>query len=74
MIAAVVPRIGALGAVVFALVCCAGLPALGAALGGVTAGVLIGVAGGLISAVVLAAAVILFIRSRRRRVRTESRR
>ena len=74
MIAPVSTRFAVLGAGVVAVACCAALPAIVAALGGVTAGALIGVAAGLVAAVVLGVATMLFVRSRRQRARTESRR
>jgi hypothetical protein len=59
------PLLGAAGAMV-AVGCCALLSALGAILGGLTVAAMIGVAGGVLVAVVLAAAVLLW-RTRRRR-------
>ena len=74
MIAGMASRIAVLGGAAVAIACCAGLPAIGAALGGVTAGALIGVAAGLTTAVVLGVTGALLVRSRRRRTGTEPRR
>lgn len=73
MIAAMAPRVAVLGAGVLALACCAGLPAIVAGLGGLTAGALIGVAAGLVTAVVLGVAAVLFVRDRHHRIRRGSR-
>ena len=74
MILAMASRISVLGAGVVAVVCCAGLPAIGAALGGITATVLVGVAAGLFTALLLGAAAVAFVRRRYQRRRTEARR
>jgi hypothetical protein len=65
-------RIAVLGAGAVAVTCCAGLPAIAAALGGATVAALIGVAGGLVTAVTVGVALLL-ARSRRRGTRMDSR-
>jgi hypothetical protein len=65
-------RIAVLGASAVAIACCAGLPAIAAALSGATASALIGVAAGLFTAATVVVALVL-ARSRRRRTRIDSR-
>jgi hypothetical protein len=67
-------RIAVLAAGLVAIACCAGVPAIAAALGGVAAGAVIGLAAGLVTAVVLGTVALLFVRGRRRRARQDSRR
>lgn len=50
-----------------AVVCCAGLPALAAATGGLTFAALMGIAGGVVAALAVGAGAVLFVRARRRR-------
>ena len=64
-------RITVLGAGAVAIACCAGLPIIGAALGGVAAGALIGLAAGIIAFVVLGVAAAQLAQSRRQRRRAE---
>jgi hypothetical protein len=60
------PALG-IGAAALAVICCAGLPAIGALVGSITLAALLGVAGGVVVlAAVLVGAVVL-VRSRRRR-------
>jgi hypothetical protein len=62
------PLLGAAGALI-AVACCAGLPAIGAVLGGLTVAAVIGIAGGvLVAAATLAAGALLWQARRRRRV------
>jgi hypothetical protein len=58
--------LGAAGAVI-AVACCAGLPALGTIVGGLTVAAVLGVAGGVALAAGALAAVVLLLRARRRR-------
>lgn len=52
--------------VLLAVACCAGLPALGAIVGGLTAAAVIGISGGLLLAAVLLAVAALVWQGRRR--------
>jgi Flp pilus assembly protein protease CpaA len=67
-------RIAVVGARLFAVACCAGIPAIAAALGGVAGGAVIGLAAGAITAVVLGTVALLLVRGRRRRARQDGRR
>jgi hypothetical protein len=67
-------RIASLAAGLVALACCAGVPAIAAALGGVGAGAVIGSAAGLLTTVVLGTVALLSVRGRRRRAREDGRR
>lgn len=60
------PALG-IGAGVFAVVCCAGLPAIGALIGGITIAAVIGVAGGVLALAALGGGAIMLVRARRRR-------
>jgi hypothetical protein len=51
----------------FAVVCCAGLPAIGALIGAITIARVIGVAGGVLALAALLGGAILLVRARRRR-------
>jgi hypothetical protein len=59
--------LAAAGVAVIAVVCCAGLPAIAAVLGGITLAAVLGVAGGILAVTGLVAAVVFTIRVRRRR-------
>ena len=50
-----------------AVICCAGLPAIGALLGGITIAAVIGVAGGVLALAALCGGAIVLVRARRRR-------
>lgn len=59
------PALGvAAGAI--AVICCAGLPAIGALLGGITIAAVIGVAGGVLALAAVGGGAILLVRARRR--------
>ena len=60
------PALG-VGAGAFAVVCCAGLPAIGALIGGITIAGVIGVAGGVLVLAALGGGAVLLVRARRRR-------
>lgn len=64
------PLIG-IASVAFAVVCCAGLPAIGALIGGISIVAVPGIAGGVVAftAAAAAAAAVLVLRVRRRRFR-----
>jgi hypothetical protein len=67
----------AIGAAVIAIACCAGLPAIGALLGGLTAGAVLGFGLGAVilgALVWMAAAIIIRWRQRTRRARGSERR
>jgi hypothetical protein len=51
----------------FAVVCCAGLPTIGALTGGITIAGVIGVAGGVLALAALLSGAVLQVRARRRR-------
>ena len=70
----VASRIAALAAGVVAVAWCAGIPALAAALGGVTAAAVLGVVAGLIAIVAVGVLALLFVRGRRRRAGVDGRR
>jgi hypothetical protein len=61
-----IPVLG-VGAAVIAVICCAGLPAITALIGGITTAAILGVAGGVLALAAIATAAILMIRARRRR-------
>jgi hypothetical protein len=50
-----------------AVACCAGLPVIGAVVGGVTGAAVIGIAGGVLAVVAVLAGAVLAFRARRRR-------
>jgi hypothetical protein len=50
-----------------AVICCAGLPAIGALIGGVTIAGVVGVAGGVLALAALGGGAIVLLRARRRR-------
>jgi hypothetical protein len=58
------PALGAAAAV--AVICCAGLPAIGALIGGVTIAGVVGVAGGVLALAALGSGAIVLVRVRRR--------
>lgn len=60
------PLIG-IGAGAFAVLCCAGLPALGALIGGITLAAIVGVAAGALALAAAAGAAVLLFRVRRQR-------
>ena len=60
------PLLGAAGALL-AVACCAGLPALGAIVGGLTVAAVIGISTGALLAAAVVALVVLIWRGRRRR-------
>jgi hypothetical protein len=60
------PLLGAAGALL-AVACCAGLPALGAIVGGLTVAAVIGISTGALLAAVVVALAVLMWRGRRRR-------
>ena len=60
------PLLGAAGALL-SVACCAGLPALGAIVGGLTVAAVIGISGGVLMAAVVVALVVLMWHGRRRR-------
>jgi hypothetical protein len=62
------PLLGAAGALL-AVACCAGLPLLGAFVGGLTVAAVIGISGGLLLAAAVLAVAALVWRERRRRDR-----
>jgi hypothetical protein len=64
-------RVGAPAAALLAVACCAGIPVIAAALGGITAAAVIGVVAGLITAFAIVVLALLFARSRRRRARVD---
>jgi hypothetical protein len=51
----------------FAVACCAGLPAIGALIGGITIAGVLGVAGGVLVLAALGGGAVLLVRARRRR-------
>jgi hypothetical protein len=51
----------------FAVICCAGLPAIGALIGGVTIAGLLGVTGAVLALAALGGGAIVLLRARRRR-------
>ena len=51
----------------FGVICCAGLPAIGALIGGVTIAGVVGVAGGVLALAALGGGAIVLVRARRRR-------
>jgi hypothetical protein len=57
----------AVAAGAFAVVCCAGLPAIGALIGGITIAGILGVAGGVLALAALVAGAALAVRACRRR-------
>jgi hypothetical protein len=59
--------LAAAGATLMAVVCCAGLPVIGALAGGLTAAAVLGVAGGVLVVAGLAGGVSLALRARRTR-------
>ncbi len=61
------PLIG-IAAGVFAVVCCAGLPATGALIGWISIVAVLGIAGGVVAFAAAAGAAVLLLRVRRRRV------
>lgn len=63
------PDVTIIGATVgvLAVICCAGLPAIAAVLGGITIAGVLGVTGGLLALAALAGAALLAVRARRRR-------
>ena len=61
------PLIG-IASVAFAVVCCAGLPAIGALIGGISIVAVLGIAGGVVAFAAAAGAAVLVLRVRRRRV------
>ena len=67
-------RVGAPAAALLAVACCAGIPVIAAALGGITAAAVIGVVAGLIATVALGVLALLFVRGRRRRAQGDGRR
>lgn len=60
------PLLGAAGALLV-VGCCAGIPALGAIVGGLTVAAVIGISGGVLLAAVVLALAVLMWRGRRRR-------
>jgi hypothetical protein len=60
------PALG-IGSAAFAMICCAGLPAIGALLGGITIAGAIGVAGAVLAIAALLGGAALAVRARRRR-------
>ena len=60
------PLLGAAGALL-AVACCAGLPALGAIVGGLTVAAVIGISGGTLLAAAVVSLAVLMWRGRRRR-------
>jgi hypothetical protein len=70
----VASRIAALAALLVAVACCAGIPAIAEALGGITAAAVLGVVAGLIATVALGVLALLFVRGRRRRAHGDGRR
>jgi hypothetical protein len=61
-----VPVLG-VGAAIVAVICCAGLPAIAAVLGGITLAAVLGVAGGVLAVVAIATGAVLLIGGRRKR-------
>jgi hypothetical protein len=61
------PTVAVLAALV-GLVCCAGLPLIGALLGGIALAALLGVAGGMVVVAALTAIVVAVMRKRGRRI------
>ena len=61
------PLIG-IAAGAFAVVCCAGLPAIGALIGGISIVAVLGIAGGVVASAAAAGAGVFLLRVRRRRV------
>jgi hypothetical protein len=60
------PALG-LAAGAFAVVCCAGLPAIGTLIGGITIAGVVGVVGGVLALAALVGGAILLVRARHRR-------
>lgn len=60
------PALG-VAAAAFAVICCAGLPAIGALIGGITIAAVIGVAGGVLALAALGGGAIVLVSARRRR-------
>jgi hypothetical protein len=60
------PVIG-IAATAFAVICCAGLPAIGALVGGLTIAAVLGVAAGVLALTAALGAAVLVLRTRRRR-------
>jgi hypothetical protein len=61
-----VPVLG-IGAAVIGVICCAGLPAITALIGGITIAAVVGVAGGGLALAAIATGAVRLIRARRRR-------
>ena len=66
-----VPLIGAAGALIV-VACCAGLPLVGAVLGGLTLAAVLGVAGGVLMAGAAIAGALLLLRARRQGARSSA--
>ena len=74
MTSQVASRIAALAAGLIAVACCAGIPAIAGALGGITAAAVLGAVAGLIATVAVGVLALLFVRGRRRRAQGNGRR